>query len=61
MERKLRWLDKELDKDANEIISEKKKFIKEILKTNKKEITKGAKKIKKQSIWKRILKKVTGL
>ena len=61
MERKLRWLDKELDKDANEIISEKKKFIKEILKNNKKEITKGAKKIKKQSIWKRILKKVTGL
>jgi|13_taG_2_1085334.scaffolds.fasta_scaffold123349_3 hypothetical protein len=61
MERNLRWLDKELKKDANEIVSDKKKFIKEILKTDKKEITKGSTKIKKESIWKRLLKKVTGL
>jgi len=61
MERNLRWLDKELKKDANEIVSDKKKFIKEILKTDKKEITKGSTKIKKESIWKRLIKKVTGL
>ena len=61
MERNLRWLDKELKKDANEIVSDKKKFIKEILKIDKKEITKGSTKIKKESIWKRLIKKVTGL
>jgi hypothetical protein len=61
MERNLRWLTKEFAKDKNEIRSTKKNFIKQILKTEKKEITKGTTKIKKESVWKKILKKLTGL
>ena len=61
MEKNLRWLNREFKKDEKEILATKKDFIKQILKTEKKEITKGATKINKESIWKKILKKLTGL
>ncbi len=60
MDRKARWLNKEFKKDENEILSKKKDFIKEILKASKVDITNGTKEIKKESRWKKILRKVTG-
>ena len=52
------WLEKEINKDNEEIIRHKNKVIKEILKTPKESITRGPLKLKKESIWKRILKKL---
>jgi|10_taG_2_1085330.scaffolds.fasta_scaffold496080_1 hypothetical protein len=61
MTKNLTWLEKEFNKDKQEIIHNKNKVIREILKTPKEVITRGPLEIKKESIWKRILKKLKGL
>ncbi len=61
MTKNLTWLQKELNKDKEEIIHNKKKFIKDILQTPKEEITRGPLQIKKESLWKRIMNKLRGL
>ena len=54
MNKNLTWLDKEKQKDKNEISTHKINIIREILTVSKKEITKGPLKIKKDRLWKRI-------
>ena len=61
MTKNLTWLQKEINKDKQEVINNKNKVIKDILQTPKKDITRGPGKIKKESIWKRILKKLKNL
>jgi len=59
MERNLRWLKNEYKKDSTEILINKNKFIKEILKHPKKEVIKGPNKIEKT--WKTKILKMLGL
>lgn len=61
MNRQLTWLDKEKQKDKNEISAHKINTIREILNVDKKEITKGPLKIKKDRLWKRMWNKMKGL
>jgi hypothetical protein len=58
MKQNLTWLEKEIKKDEKEIIHNKNKIIKDILKTSKEEITRGPLTLKKDSIWKKILNKL---
>ncbi len=60
MKQNLSWLQKEINKDKEEVINNKKQFIKDILKTPKEQITEGPRTIKKESIWKKILNKLKG-
>ena len=61
MDKNLRWLVKEVKKDKSEVAYHKNNIINNILKASKEEITKGPIKISKDSLWKRIWKKVKGL
>lgn len=56
MKENLTWLKREINKDEIELTHLKNKTIKDILQTPKENITKGSVKLKKESIWKRILK-----
>ena len=58
MKRNLTWLDKEINKDKNEVSAHKSKIIKEILNISKEDITKGPLKMKKDNLWKRMLNKM---
>ena len=48
MKQNLSWLQKEINKDKEEVINNKKQFIKDILKTPKEQITEGPRTIKKR-------------
>ena len=61
MEKKLKWLEKERKKDSNEILSNKNKFIKEILEYSKDDVSKGPNKIEKEKTWKSKILKMLGL
>jgi hypothetical protein len=61
MDKNLHWFQKEINKDKKEVEDAKKKLIKDILQTPKENITRGSLKLKKESIWKRILKKLKHL
>ena len=58
MTKNLTWFQKEINKDKKEVEEAKKKFIKDILQISKEELSRGPLKLKKESIWKRILKKL---
>ena len=58
MKENLTWLKREINKDDIELVNIKNKTIKDILRTPKENITRGSVKLKKESIWKRILKKL---
>jgi len=61
MKENLTWLKRECNKDEIELVNIKNKTIKDILQTPKEYITRGSVKLKKESIWKRILKKLKHL
>ena len=61
MNKNLKWLEKEQNKDKNEILSNKNKFIKEILKLSKDDILNGPNKIEKEKTWKSTILKMLGL
>ena len=61
MDKSLSWFQKEINKDKKEVEDAKKKLIKDILQIPKENITRGSLKLKKESIWKRILKKLKHL
>ena len=58
MKKNLTWLDKEINKDKNEVSAHKIKIIREILNVSKEDITKGPLKMKKDNLWKRMLNKM---
>ena len=60
MKQNLSWLQKEINKDKEEVINNKKQFIKDILKTPKEQITEGPRTIQTESIWKKLLNKLKG-
>ena len=61
MDKNLKWLVKERNKDRNEILSNKNKFIKEILELSKDDIVSGPNKIEKEKTWKSTILKMLGL
>ena len=61
MNRNLNWLEKEIKKDNNEVVTHKINTIREILNVSKKEITKGPIKIKKDNLWTKISNKLKAL
>jgi|ETNvirnome_2_130_1030620.scaffolds.fasta_scaffold129057_2 hypothetical protein len=61
MRENLTWLQKEINKDKEEVAFAKKKTIKEILKIPKEEITKGPLKTEKNNLWKKMCKKIKDL
>jgi len=60
MKQNLTWLEKEIKKDKQEIIHNKNKVIRDILKTPKDNITGGSVTLKNDSIWKKIIDKLKG-
>jgi len=61
MNRNLNWLEKEINKDKNEVVTHKINTIREILNVSKEDITKGPIKIKKDNLWKRIWNQLKAL
>jgi hypothetical protein len=59
-EQQLEWLKNEIEKDAIELENEKKKFIDQIKKIKKEEITQPKKEIK-LTLWKKIKKVILGI